>query len=155
MEYLVHSRTALVDRATQVLAVHGGVVMSRVHSGIPLLCLVGIPLLCVVVWVRVSLGECPTPPTLRAPYIPCAIVLCLKCTMVLYSVVEVERREQNHRRIKYKALFDSPLVRLAAVQSPRLESCIYLGVSALRSSRDYFLYGRDDRNQSGRCKVRK
>ena len=59
--------------------------------------------------------------------------------MVLYSVVEVERREQKHRRIKYKALFDSPLVRLAAVQSPRLELRIYLGVSALRSSRDYFL----------------
>jgi hypothetical protein len=36
MVYLVHSRTALVDRATQVLAVHVGVVTSRVHSGIPL-----------------------------------------------------------------------------------------------------------------------
>ena len=51
--------------------------MLRVHSGIPLLWLVWIPLLCVVVWVRVSLGECPTPPALRAPHIPSAIVLCL------------------------------------------------------------------------------
>jgi hypothetical protein len=37
-------------------------------------------------------------------------------------------------------IFDSPLVRLAAVQSPRLHLCIYLGVSALHSSRDYYLY---------------
>ena len=88
--------------------------MSRVHSGIPLLWLVWIPLLCVVVWVRVSLGECPTPPALRAPHIPSAIVLRLKCTMVLYSVVEVERREQNHRRIKYKALSHQPSTRLSA-----------------------------------------
>ena len=72
-EWVPLVRTALVDRATQVLAVHGGVVMLRVHSGIPLLCLVWIPLLCVVVWVRVSLGECPTPPALRAPHVPSAM----------------------------------------------------------------------------------
>ena len=63
--------------SNQLSVVHGGVVMSRVHSGIPLLWLVWIPLLCVIVWVRVSLGECPTPPTLRAPHVPSAIVLCL------------------------------------------------------------------------------
>ena len=85
MVYLVHSRTALVDRATQVLTVHGGVVMSRVHVGIPLLWLVGIPLMCVVGGcVSVSVGECPTKPTLQAFHIPSAIVLCLRYTMVLY-----------------------------------------------------------------------
>jgi hypothetical protein len=64
------------------------------------LLLVLIPFLCVVVWDLVSLGECPSPPALQAPHIPCAIGVCLKCSMVLYSAVEDERREQNHRRIK-------------------------------------------------------
>ena len=45
------------------------------------------------------MGGCPTLPTLQTPHIPSAIVLCLECTMVLYSVddarVEVENIEDN------------------------------------------------------------
>ena len=33
---------------------------------------------------RVSVGECPTQPTLQAFHIPSAIVLCMRYTMVLY-----------------------------------------------------------------------
>ena len=46
-----------------------------------------------------GVGGCPTLPTLQTPHIPSAIVLCLECTMVLYSVddarVEVENIEDN------------------------------------------------------------
>jgi hypothetical protein len=55
MVYLVHSRTALVDRDSGLNGPRG-VVMSRVHVGIPLLWLVGIPLVCVGGCVRVSVG---------------------------------------------------------------------------------------------------
>ena len=102
MVCIVHSRTALVDHATQVLTVHGGVVMSRVHVGIPLLWLVGIPLMCVVVcvracrWVSVLLNLPYRPVTFLVP-LSCVCGIPWSCTCK-DTMVEAENIEDNRQR---------------------------------------------------------